>query len=175
MNRRHLLTAGFAAAILAPWADAALADESPVAIVTMLYKVSAGKDGKYSGNSAFFDKRIRAKYFSKRLTGEVAAIDKGSKQADEVGLDFDPITNSQDPSVKTLKIEQDGESDGEAAVKASFSSHDDPGLSVVRYIFVRENKAWKLDTMSGVRTGSPGDSGWELRKLIATLMAGFSK
>ena len=175
MNRRNVLSAALAAAFLSLPDCPAWADDSPVAIVRTLYKVSAGKDGKYSGGSAFIDAKIRARYFSARLVGELAALEKKSNASNEVRLDFDPITNSQDPSVTNLKIEQDGESDGEAGVKASFSSHGDPGNNVVRFIFVREKNAWRLDNMTGVQTRSPENTAWDLRKLIATITKEFGK
>ena len=178
MIRRHFLTLALAAGLAAGFAASAAAapqnvraDGGTVAIVTMFYKISAGKDGKYSGNSIFFQDKIRAQYFSKRLRAELAALDKKSKQKDEPGIDFDPVTDSQDPSVKDLKIEQDGESDGESAVKASFSYADGGVRKFVRYVFVRQNDAWKLDNM---RSG-PAADGWEMRKLIKDIMAGFSK
>ena len=174
MLRRHLavlLVALPLAASLAVVPQLARADESTLAIVTMFYKVSAGKDGEYSGNSVFFQEKIRAKYFSKSLRAELAALDNKSKQKDEPGIDFDPVTDSQDPSVKGLKIEQDGESDGESAVEASFSYEDGGPRKFVRYFFYRQNDAWKLDNM----TSGPGEDGWDMRKLIKTIMDGFTR
>ena len=171
MIRRHFMTLALAAGFSAAVAPSVRADGSAVAIVTMFYKISAGMDGKYSGSSIFFQDKIRTKYFSKRLRAELAALDKKSKQKDEPGIDFDPVTDSQDPSVKDLKIEQDGESDGESAVKASFSYEDGGERKFVRYVFVRQNDAWKLDNMSS----GPAADGWDMRKLIKDIMDGFSK
>ena len=170
MSRRYFLSLTLAAAMAAGLGvapESARADESMVAIVTIFYKVSAGKDGKYSGNSAFFRDDIRAKYFSRRLRADLAAVEKKAKQKDEPGIDFDPVTDSQDPGVNGLKIEQDGET----AVKAGFSYEGGGERKFVRYVFVRENNAWKLDDMAS----GPSADGWEMRKLIKDLMAGFSK
>ena len=174
MKRRHFLSLALAASLatslgLAP--QAALADDSPVSIVTMFYKVSAGKDGKYSGKSIYYQDSIRAKYFSKDLRRTVVAFEKKSREKDGLGLDFDPVTDSQDPSVKALKIEQDGESDGEAAVNASFGQEGGTQRKVVRYVFVRQDNAWKLNNM----TSGTGDDGWDLRKLIKANMDDYSK
>lgn len=170
MNRRRLISllcaASFAAGLgFGP--HPARADENAIAIVTMFYKVSAGKDGKYSGNSAYYQDKIRARYFSRALRAAADALDKKAKKENGVGLDFDPVTDSQDPSVKDLKIAQDGESDGESAVKASFSYEKGGALKFVRYVFLRQNDAWKLDNM----TSGPGEDGWDLRKLIKDELA----
>ena len=170
INRRNALVFTLAAAAMLA-ASSARADESPLAIVTLFYKVSAGKDGKYSGNSAYYQDKIRAKYFSKGLRALADALDKKAKTENGVGLDFDPITDSQDPSVKDLKFEPDGESDGEAAVKASFAVESETGgvgpRKVIRFVFLREAKAWKLDNM----TAGQGDDGWDLRKLLKADLA----
>ena len=160
MNRRYFLALALAASMAN---SRARADESPVAIVTLFYKVSAGKDGKYSGNSAYYQDKIRAKYFSKSLRALADASDKKARKENGVGLDFDPVTDSQDPSVKDLKFEPDGE----AAVKASFAVEGGADRKVIRYVFVRQNDAWKLDNM----TAGVGEDGWDLRKLLAADLA----
>ena len=166
MNRRYFFAIALAAT-LGMANSSARADESPVAIVTLFYKVSAGKDGKYSGNSAYYQDKIRIKYFSKSLRALADAVDKKAKKENGVGLDFDPVTDSQDPSVKDLKFEADGETDGEAAVKASFAVDGGADRKVIRYLFFRQNNAWKLDNMT---TGA-GEEGWDLRKLLAADLA----
>jgi hypothetical protein len=143
-------------------ASAARADESPVAIVTLFYKVSAGKDGKYSGNSAYYQDNIRAKYFSKSLRAMADALEKKAKKENGVGLDFDPVTDSQDPSVKALKIEPDGET----AVNASFAVEGGTERKVIRYIFMREANGWKLDNM----TAAARENSWDLRQLIKSAL-----
>lgn len=170
MNRRQLLRLVLlASAITIP--RMARADESTVSIVTLFYKLSAGKDGKYSGKSAYYQDKIRAKYFTKSLRDLVVALEKKAKQKDDPGLDFDPVTNSQDPSVKDLKIEQDGESDGESAVNASFATESGSDRMVIRYIFLRQQDAWKLDNIT---TGTGGE-GWDLRKLIKGILDEYNK
>ena len=157
MNRRSLCLA----LVLAPCASAFAAGETPRDIVAMLYRVSAGKSGKYEGPSAFFDAKIRRANFSKSLLAALAALDRLSKKKNEPGLDFDPITNSQDPSVKNLKITQTDA----ATVVAAFQSEGAAKTTEVRYVFVEEGGGWRLDTMSGVA----GDEPWELRKLVKIL------
>ena len=163
INRRNALALAISLAFgLA--APAAHAEENPLAIVTLFYKVSAGKDGKYSGASAYYQDHIRAKYFSKSLRAMADALERKAKKENDVGLDFDPVTNSQDPSVGDLKIE----ADGDAAVNASFVGVGAGERMIVRYIFVREGNFWKLDNMTAGR----GEDAWDLRNLIKSLLAG---
>ena len=89
MHRRLLLGCLMAAqawALVPATAAAAAATESPRDIVTKIYKISAGKDGKYQGPSAFSDKAVRGRYFSKSLLAAVVRMEKRSKEKDEVIL-----------------------------------------------------------------------------------------
>ena len=158
MHRRTLLLA----IALAPCAPTlARAEETPRDIVAKLYRLSAGANGKYDGPSAFFDAKVRRAHFSKSLNAALDTLDRAAKKKGEAGLDFDPVTNSQDPSVNDLRIAQDGA----AAVTASFQPEGAQKRMEVKYAFVQEGGAWRLDTMSGVA----GDEPWELRKLVKIL------
>ena len=159
MPDRRTFLAILALAIAAP----AVAAESPREIVVRIYKLSAGPKGDYSGSSAFFDKKFQTSVFSKPLLKDLLAMDAQSKKDDAVpGLDFDPVTASQDPSVKKLSIASESEDGGTAVAAATFFSYEETKPTIVRYYFVRENGAWKLDDMSS----GEGESGWKLRELI---------
>ena len=83
-------------------------------------------------------------------------MDARSKKLNEPILDFDPVTNSQDPQVEKLTIA----AEGDAAAAATFFSGD--VKHVVRYSFVREDGAWKVDDIAG----GAGDDKWDLRDII---------
>ena len=161
MNRRTLLAAFTLAALPLP----AFAAESPKDIVAMLYRVSAGKSGKYDVESAFFNAKIRKEYFTKSLAISLDTLDRLSKKKGEPGIDFDPITNSQDPSVNDLKIVQTDDGEGKSSVIASFQSHNEKARISVKYDFITEDGGWKLATMSG----RAFDETWELRALIKAI------
>ena len=158
MLRRTFLFAT-ACAIASP---AFAAGEQPADIVTLIYKVSAGKKGDYSGASAFTDKGIRAKYFSKSLVAAIVKMDRKSAATNEPILDFDPVTSSQDPSVKRLKITSESQTADKAVVTATFYSFDSKTPTVVRYLFNLEGDSWRIDDMTG---GEVKDS-WKLREVI---------
>ena len=143
-----------AAAVAVPSAALAAGEGSPADVTTAIYHIYAGPKGDYqTGN--LDDKRV-AVYLSKSLRAALKAMDARSKKLNEPILDFDPVTDSQDPQVEKLAIA----SEGDAAAVATFYSGD--VKHVVRYSFVRESDAWKVDDISG----GAGDDKWDLREIV---------
>ncbi len=136
------------------------AARTPLDIVEAIYKVSAGKDGSYSGPSAFDDTKIRQLYFSKDLLAAVTAME--AKSAGGPILDFDPVTNSEGPDVEDLNIAAEAEQPDRTVIAAKFKSAQDS--SIVHYDFVKEGKLWKLDDIRGEIVGQSGQ--WSLREII---------
>jgi hypothetical protein len=149
-------------AALAGFAWPAIAeDRSPKDIVVEIYHVAAGPKGDYQTASAFDDKQIR-KNFTGSLLAAQKAMDLRSKKLNEPILDFDPVTNSQDPSVRDLSVDVESADAAKTIVAAGFASEGAKARNVVRYIFVREGGAWKLDDMRG----ESGDDKWDLREIM---------
>jgi hypothetical protein len=144
-------------------ASAKVAHE-PAEIVTEIYRIAAGPNGKYEGASAIENKQVRKLYLSKSLVAALVAMKKREK--DGPILDFDPITNSQDPSVKNLSVTQESKTDAKAVVAAKFFSFDEKEPSIVRYDFVKDGADWKIDEMEGQRGGDKTQA-WSLRKVIS--------
>jgi hypothetical protein len=167
MNRRSFFLTLAASLAVSPVAAITPAKETPVQIVTMIYKQAAGKDGTYQHTSPFDDPAIRRKYFSKAFSSELTRMAALSKKLDEPILDFDPVTNSQDPSVNKLQISSESEDEKNAVVAATFYSFEETKPVVVRYLVIRENGGWRLDDM----TGAYDKDKWELRKMLADSMA----
>lgn len=167
MNRRSFCLALAASVAASPLLAQAPAKETPVQIVMAIYKRAAGKNGKYEGQSAFSDRAIRARYFSKAFLGDVNRAEALSKKLDEPILDFDPVTNSQEPSVNKLQITSESEDDKSAVVAATFYSFEESKPRIVRYLFTRENDGWRLNDMIGAYDSDK----WELRKMLADTMA----
>ncbi len=167
MNRRALIVRAVAMTGLAASSVAtAQTPTEPRAIVEQMYKISAGKDGKYAGESAFFQKPLRDRWFSKALRKGLAEVDAMSKRTGDVGLDFDPVTNSQDPLVKGLKVSPESASAGKSIVAAKFNSGG-KNMHNIRYIFVREGDAWKLDDLTGEIGGKDR---WVMSEIIKELL-----
>lgn len=136
----------------------------PVEIVTEIYRVAAGPNRKYEGTSAIENRQVRKLYLSKSLVAALVAMKKREK--DGVILDFDPITNSQDPSVKNLTIAQESKADAKAVVAAKFFSFDEKEPSIVRYDFIKDGADWRIDEITGQRGGDKTQA-WSLRKVIS--------
>ena len=132
------------------------ADGSPVAAVTAIYKIYAGPKGDYQTGS-IDDKRVQA-FLTSSLRKALADMEARSRKINEPILDFDPVTDSQDPTVKQLEIT----AESDTVVAASFNNGGTV-RDVVRYYFKQEGGAWKVDDMRG---GS-GDATWDLRVIIA--------
>ena len=143
-----------AAAAAVPMAARAAGESSPADVTTAIYRIYAGPKGDYhTGN--LDDKRV-AVYLSKSLRAALKAMDARSKKLNEPILDFDPVTDSQDPEVEKLTIAPEGD----AAATATFVSGD--VKHVVRYSFVREGGGWRIDDISG----GAGDEKWDLRDIV---------
>ncbi len=137
--------------------------DDPQSIVTKIYAISAGRDGKYSGDSAFLKPDVQRRWYSKSLRAALAAVKREEAKTGDVILDFDPVTNSQDPSVKRLAIAVESQTDAAAVVSATFFSFAEKEPSIVRYVFIREGADWKLDDMRGEHAGKDK---WVLRGLL---------
>ena len=96
-----------AAALAVPTAALAAGESSPADVTTAIYAIYAGPKGDYqTGN--LDDKRV-ADYLSKSLRAALKAMDARSKKLNEPILDFDPVTDSQDPQVEKLSIAPEGD------------------------------------------------------------------
>jgi hypothetical protein len=143
-----------AAAAAVPAAARAAGENAPADVVTAIYHIYAGPKGDYQ-NGNLEDKAVVV-YLSKSLRAALKAMDARSKKLNEPILDFDPVTDSQDPQVEKLSITPEGDSAATATFYSGEVKH------VIRYNFVREGDAWKVDDISG----GAGDEKFDLRDII---------
>jgi hypothetical protein len=151
MRKRFL----FLLLVAAVPSSAAAAESSPTDVVTGIYRIYAGPKGDYQAGS-IEDKRI-AVLFTTSLRKALAAMNARSRKSNEPILDFDPVTDSQDPQVERLSIAAESDS----VVAATFFSG--AVKHVVEYDFKPEGGGFKIDDISG---GSGADA-WDLRRIIA--------
>src|SRR4051794_10723081 len=168
MFPRRKLILSAAAALLAPvpLRPAAAADD-PAGILTAIYTRVA--QGKGDGGGAFViqTKTARTKYLSNALVALWAKADTRTKKGDGGPVDFDPVTNSQDPDVKSFKVAAEQQGAGKATVAVTIESHQrearaDAADKTIRYDFVQEAGQWKIDDIKGAVDGSP----WSVRALL---------
>ena len=164
LTRRSLIAASVFAA--APAFAQAPAANDPASILTAIY-IRAAK-GKGDGGAAFVteNKAAKAKYLSKALVALWAKADAHTPKGDVGPIDFDPITNSQDPDVKSFKVDAEKTEADKATFAVTINGHRNdrkPDDQIVRYDFVREAGSWKIDDIKG---SSDGEA-WSVRKMLA--------
>ena len=164
MKRLIVVAAAAAGFCLSP---ASAQESSPKDVVIEIYHIAAGPKGDYQTPSAIDDKQVR-KHMSKALLAAKKAMDARSEKLNEPILDFDPVTNSQDPSVRNLSVDVESRDAAKTVVAARFDSEGAKAPNIVRYIFVRDGETWKIDDLRGEN----GDDKWDLRELMSPKAAG---
>jgi hypothetical protein len=141
------------------------APNDPVAIITAIYtRVAKGK-GDGGGGFVVENKVAKAKYLSKSLVQLWAKADAHMPKGDVGPIDFDPVTNSQDPDVKSFKVDAEKLEADKALIAVTMTGHGVPRKAedlVVRYELVREGKDWKIDDIKGASDGEP----WSIRAML---------
>ncbi len=158
MLRRHFLMSAALVFLMDLTADAASPALLPRDIVALAYRLSLDPKSK---ESAYFSAAFRKRYFSKSFLAAVLATDAADAKSGDVTIDWDPITSSNDPDVHGLAIESESADAAKTTIVAKFRSHETPTL--VRYDFIREGRAWKLDDIRGDADGKP----WSIRALLS--------
>jgi hypothetical protein len=171
VSRRQLIftaTAGLFANVSSRRALAAPPTASdPVAIVTAIYTLAA--KGKGDGGGAFVieNKAAKAKYLSKSLVALWAKADAHTPKGDVGPVDFDPVTNSQEPDVKSFKVVATSRKAEKAVIAVTITGRNapprKPADQTVRYDFVRDAGDWKIDDIKGASDGEP----WSIRGMLA--------
>src|SRR3954451_1559460 len=143
--RRELIASGVAGLLAAALSNPALAappsPADPTAIVTAIYSRAA--KGKGGGGGAFIieNKAAKAKYLSKALVALWARADAHTPKGDVGPIDFDPVTNSQEPDLKSFKVDAERIEAEKATIVVTITGHRNDRKSadlIVRYDFVRE-------------------------------------
>jgi hypothetical protein len=168
--RRALILSGITGLLAATLPDqvrAAPPSDEPTGIITAIYtRVAKGK-GDSGGNFVIDGKAARAKYLSKSLIALWAKADARTRKGDVGPIDFDPISNSQDPDVKSFAVAAEKQEADKATIAATIESHQpdaraNPADKTIRYDFVRDAGLWKIDDIKGSIDGKP----WSIRGLL---------
>jgi nucleoside diphosphate kinase len=170
-TRRTLIliaTAGLSANALSRFAFAApLSANDPVVIVKAIYARTA--KGKGDGGGAFIieSKAAKAKYLSKAVVALSTKADAHTPKGDVGPVDFDPVTNSQEPDVKSFSVVSDKLEADKAVIAVTIAggaaSREKAADNTIRYNFVRDAGQWKIDDISVASDGEP----WSIRGMLA--------
>ncbi|THD75161.1 MAG: DUF3828 domain-containing protein [Bradyrhizobium sp.] len=168
-TRRALILTG-AAGLLAGASRRAFAappsPNDPVAIVNAIYTRAARGKGDGGGGFIIENNAAKAKYLSKSLVRLWADADAHTPKGDIGPIDFDPVTNSQEPDVKSFKLVTEKLDADRAVIAVTIAGHRAPPAKpedqVIRYNFVRDDGQWKIDDISGAVDGEP----WSIRDML---------
>ena len=145
------------------------AASDPQAIITTIYARAASGRGENGGGFIIDSKAAKAKYLSKSLVALWAKADAKTPKGDVGPIDFDPVTNSQAPDVKSFEVKAETRQAGKT-IAATFTGRSTTRAAAadqtVRYDFVRDQAQWKIDDIRGATEGLP----WSIREMLkATL------
>jgi uncharacterized protein DUF3828 len=167
ITRRELILSGAAGLLAAASPLKAPAADDPAGIITAIYtRVAKGK-GDSGGNFVIDGKAARSKYLSNSLVALWAKANARTRRGDGGPVDFDPVTNSQDPDVKSFEVAAEKQGADKATVAVTIESHQRDARAnaadkTIRYDFVHEAGQWKIDDIKGAVDGSP----WSVRALL---------
>jgi hypothetical protein len=172
LTRRHLVLTSLLLATEAPLARAEPATtDDPTAIVNAIYARTAKGKGDGGGGFVIENKAAKAKYLSRPLIALWAKADAHTPKGDVGPIDFDPVTNSQEPDVKSFKVETEKLDANTALIAVTLTGHaarTKPADAMIRYTFVREGSAWKIDDIKGASDGKP----WSIRAMLSDSLKG---
>ena len=170
ISRRSLFFAGtttvLAATIVHPALAAPPTANDPLAIVNAIYARAAKGKGDSGGGFVIENKAAKAKYLSKALVALWAKADAHTPKGDVGPVDFDPVTNSQEPDVKSFTAAVEKQEADKAVIAVTIAGHGAPRAkaidNTIRYAFVRDGGQWKIDDISGASDGEP----WSTRGML---------
>jgi hypothetical protein len=168
--RRELILSGTAAVLAVTLPHHAFAADDPGGILTAVYARAAKGKGDSGGAFVFENKAAKAKYLSKSLIALWAKADARTRKGDGGPVGFDPVTNSQDPDVKSFNVVAEKQETDKAVIAVTIDSHQGPpprpADRTIRYDFVHEPGGWKIDEIKGAVDGEA----WSLRAIIADFL-----
>lgn len=167
-RRRFLAAVSLVVAVAASPAVAVAAADTPEAFAAAVYAPVVAGDGT-AGGSAITDRKARARWFTRSLvTIWNAAEDKADKDGEIGPLDFDLLTDGQDPQVGRIAVASREAKPESAVVRVSLfaAKKAKPGekpYSALDLALVREAGAWRIDDVKQVSSKDP----WTLRGLLS--------
>ena len=176
LARRASLALACSLAFSLALTPALAADSGPAAPVIAIYqRVVAGYDGKSNnaenGTLIMKTDKVRRRYFSARTAKLWREADRLTPKGDVDALDFDPVTNSQDPLVRAFDTSIERQDAKSATVLVRISEKPGPiaqpaPRDFIRYDMVLERGRWVIDDIRGTV-----DTEWSVRKIMADYVA----
>lgn len=148
-------------ALLAGLTRPAMAEETPEDFVADLYEAHMPSvTGEAPG--IFDDEVLMARFLASDLAAAVNADKAASAKTGEAGLlSFDPVSDSQDPDIRDLRIQRLEDEAGHPQVEATFSRSDQTKRLKLIYDLVKEGDGWKVFNIR-----RPDGDRWNLREIM---------
>jgi Protein of unknown function (DUF3828) len=169
ITRRTFFSTGIAGLLAGAFVRSSLAEPAspsdPAAIITAIYTRAAKGKGDGGGGFVIENKAAKAKYLSKELIALWAKADAHTPKGDVGPVDFDPVTNSQEPDVKSFKLVTDKLEADKAAIAVTIIGsrpRSKAADQIVHYDFVRDGDKWKIDDIKGSDDGTA----WSIRGML---------
>jgi hypothetical protein len=138
----------------------------PVTIVNAIYTRAAKGNGDGGGSFVIDGKAARTKYLSRSLVELWVKANAHTAKGDVGPVDFDPVTNSQDPDVKSFAVVAEKLETDSATIAVTLAARRtrraNPADDTIRYDYVRETGQWKIDDIKGSSDGEP----WSIRTML---------
>jgi hypothetical protein len=163
VTRRKLILSGAAVLLAAMLPRHAGAADDPAGILTAIYtRVARGK-GDGGGTFVIQTKASRTKYLSNSLVALWAKADARTRKGDGGPVDFDPVSNSQDPDVNSFKVAAEKQGADKETVAVTIESHQrnaraNPADKTIRYDFITRPASGRSTTSREPSTAARGRS-----------------
>jgi hypothetical protein len=167
ISRRLFVVSAALLALSPPALAAEPVANDPLALVNAIYTRVVSGNGDLGGSFMMGSPAQKTKYFSKSLVALWAKADAHTPKGDIGPIDFDPATNSQDPSVKSfvVSVEKADSATATIMVKLTRGSEQPRKFAeddVLHYDYVRDGGHWKIDDIRGTTDAKP----WSMRELM---------
>jgi uncharacterized protein DUF3828 len=169
MITRRAIFSGCATVVLAGAVSRrtlAASPDDPLAIVNAIYARAAKGKGDGGGGFIIENKAAKAKYLSKALVALWTKADAHTPKGDVGPVDFDPVTNSQEPDVKSFTVTAEKREADKAVIAVTIAGRGAPRAkpadNTIRYNFVHDDGQWKIDDISGASDGEA----WSIRAML---------
>jgi hypothetical protein len=165
LNRRTMVFTLAVAAMALPataLAQTAPPANDPTALLTKLYTVAA----KDNAGGDFHDAKSRAKILSKSFAALWRKAEAKTPPGDVGPIEFDPVSNSQDPDIKSFAIAVEKQDSGTATLAVTLienRTRENPADTIIHYDFVRDGGHWRIDDIRCSMNGRE----WSVRSLLA--------
>lgn len=160
LDRRSVVALVLGATIGAAHARPPASAKEPKDIVDWIYTQTI-RSIKSPGKPFSVFQQENMSVFSKAFRAEYQRAQKAADKAGDMLIDVDPVTNSQDPDLKSFTTAVGTQDEKSAVVSASFANSGG-AKQEVQYLFVRDGADWKIDD---IRSGK-GAGASSLRKMF---------